>query len=110
MLVSRYKSVNFGLEKSPGSPNWWVQIDCNGISYRDAEAAEGVIWQEKEQRSLGLVLVFLLARVWGLGISLVFLLFEKVTSLNPSERRYKSIMIYLRFGFIQSVGLVVCPV
>ena len=22
-----YKSVNFGTGKSPGSPNWWAQID-----------------------------------------------------------------------------------
>jgi hypothetical protein len=26
MLGVWYKSVNFGAEKSPGSPNWWAQI------------------------------------------------------------------------------------
>jgi hypothetical protein len=27
MLGVRYQSVNFGAGKSPGSPNWWAQID-----------------------------------------------------------------------------------
>jgi len=39
MLGLRYKCVDFGVKKSPGSHNWWAQIDLGRARSRSGFSA-----------------------------------------------------------------------